>query len=126
MSAENTLAGHLSRKSASKKPRKPSWQVRLGEIEWRKYTYERPTESNLHLLGSVRKGLQCGALGRTSDWQYVLIVGDHETPLNAGQIQKVLPKSALKFDVAPLIRQIKSATTPPVVIVKKRRFVVPA
>jgi hypothetical protein len=121
-------ADHLPRKGSLKK-RKPSWLVRYGVLEWRRYTYDRTTESDLQLLGSIRKGLQVGALAKTRDGQYVMLVGDHETPLNSSQMEKVLKNNPREFQV-PVATETKrpnvASSPPPVVIVKKRRVIVPA
>ena len=114
------------------KQRKPGWRVVLGRLAWFKYTYERPPEDALKLLGSVRKGMQVGALAITAEGQYVQVVGDHLTPLNTRVIAKALanaPKEPAAFDPefsrAPPLRLAPRKDTPaPVVVIKKRRVAV--
>jgi hypothetical protein len=114
------------------KQRKPGWRVVLGKLAWSKYTYERPPGDALKLLGSVRKGMQVGALAMTEEGQYVQVVGDHLTPLNTKMIAKALanaPKEPAAYDPdfsreAPLRLAPRKDTPPPVVVVKKRRVAV--
>lgn len=114
------------------KQRKPGWRVILGKLAWSKYTYERPPGDALKLLGSVRKGMQVGALAMTAEGQYVQVVGDHLTPLNTKMIAKALanaPKDPAAFDPAfsgepPLRLTARKDSPAPVVIVKKRRVAV--
>ncbi|MES2948830.1 MAG: hypothetical protein V4858_09860 [Pseudomonadota bacterium] len=63
-------------------PKKQSWFIRLGQPEWERHTYARPKSDALQLLGSVRRGMQIGALAKTEDGEYVQVVGDFVTPLN--------------------------------------------
>ena len=101
--------------------KKPAWLVRLGPLEWLKYTYARPEGDALTLLGSVKKGLQVGALATNSEAQYFQVVGDHLTLLNTSQITKAMAKSkATQGGPAhcPTLRQ----ATAPLVTVKKRRI----
>jgi hypothetical protein len=131
MSEKLIPAKPLPWSSSTKSPRKSSWQVRLGQIEWRRHTYERSPEDAIELLGSIRKGSQLGALARKSDGQYVLIVGDHETPLNTGQMEKAMAKATK--DPAGQVKPEPRATwtvpkvdaPAPTVIVKKRRTIRP-
>lgn len=100
--------------------KKPAWQVRLGPLEWLKYTYARPEGDVLTLLGSIKKGLQVGALAINRESQYFQVVGDHLTLLNTSQITKAMAKAKAP-DSAPVYR-LKPPTAPaPLVIVKKRR-----
>ena len=94
-------------------------------MEWRRYTYDRPPEDGLKLLGSIRKGLQVGALAQTDDGQYLLVVGDHETPLNQSQITKALGNSPRQAHVTLPTTTNFQAAAPPVVVVKKRRIIKP-
>ena len=131
MSDKLIPARPLPRSGSPKRPRKSSWQIRLGQIEWRRHTYERPPEEAIELLGSIRKGSQLGALARKSDGQYVLIVGDHETPLNTGQMEKAMAKAIkdpvgqVKPESKPTWTVPKTDAPAPTVIVKKRRTIRP-
>jgi len=102
---------------------KSRWSVRLGPLEWAKYTYERTAEDSLELLGSARCGLQCGALGKL-DNEFVLVVGDHVTPLSHADSKALAaatstqPKPAERpFVVPPVVERV----APPVVVTIKRR-----
>ena len=114
------------------KRRKPGWRVVLGRLAWSRHTYERPQGDALKLIGSVRKGMQVGALAMTAEDQYVQVVGDHITPLNTREIAKALanaPKESAAFDPAfssesPPWLAARKDTPAPVVIVKKRRVAV--
>jgi len=122
------LAEPRPKRHAPKK-RRPTWVVRYGPLEWRRFTYDRTPEDNLQLLGSIRKGLQAGALARTRDGQYVMLVGDHETPLNASQMGKVLKNLPREFQAHVEVSTASpspAALPPPVITVKKRRVIVPA
>ena len=117
---------------APQKRRKPGWRVALGRLAWSRHTYERPQGDALKLLGSVRKGMQVGALAMTDENQYVQVVGDHITPLNTKKIAKALanaPKESAAFDPefskeSSPWRVARNDSPAPVVIVKKRRVAV--
>ena len=122
------LAEPLPKRHATKR-RRPTWVVRYGPMEWCRFTYDRTPEDNLQLLGSIRKGLQAGALARTRDGQYVMLVGDHETPLSASQMGKVLKNLPREFQAHVEVSTASpnpATLTPPVVTVKKRRVIIPA
>jgi hypothetical protein len=130
--------------------RKPAqgWQIQLGELYWRRFTTERPTSEGLQLLGSVQRGAQKGALAVSNDGQtYYQINGDYLTPLSPAQLKRAvqIATAALHTGVAPLgagASAVRSSTTPswslphnpqahrprsaasPVVVVVKRRRVV--
>ena len=125
MSADSMQAGARLRAGAPAKARKPTWQIRLGAMEWRRYTYERKPDDVLQLLGSVRKGLQVGALARTLDGRYLLLVGDHETPLNQAQIEKAIGKLPKDSRIFPTYTPPKPGNNSTVVVVKKRRLISP-
>ena len=101
--------------------------MRLGAPEWAKYTYERPLEDPLQLLGSARRGMQSGALAKLGD-DCVLVVGDHVTPLSHTDNKQLAAATAhvketepvFSFKAAPV-----SAVPPVVVVIKRRRIPVP-
>lgn len=102
--------------------KKPTWFIRLGPIEWARYTYERPEGDALKLLGSIKRGPQMGALAITQEGQYVQLVGDFITPLNTSQITRAMAKATARepeplFEPRPPVR----TGPPPVVTIKKRR-----
>jgi len=96
--------------------------VRLGAQEWAKYTYERPPEDPLQLLGSARHGMQSGALAKLGD-DFVLVVGDHVTPLSHADNKQLAAATAHARTVEPVFvaQQTAVRATPPVVVVIKRR-----
>lgn len=101
--------------------KKLAWFVRLGPLEWARYTYDRLDDDPLRLLGSVKRGPQMGALAITADGQYVQVVGDFITPLCTSQIVRALVKAK-----APEPRAPARPLCVPVVVVKRRRvFVAP-
>jgi hypothetical protein len=110
--------------------RKPTWKVVLGKLAWSKFTYERPAGAPLKLIGSVRKGLQSGALAMTPEGDYVLVVGDHLTPLKTKEIARAVAKAPKETNSVfakerPLPWQGAITEMPaPAVIVKKRRIAV--
>ena len=106
--------------------KKETWQVRLGEQEWVRYTYTRPEGDALQLLGSVKRGAQVGALAVTAEGQYVQVVGDLEIALNRSQIQNALAKA--KGQSSFKLRQPAAPRAPsvaPTVIIKRRRVIAP-
>ncbi len=96
--------------------------MRLGAPEWAKYTYERPPEDPLHLLGSARHGMQCGALAKLGD-EFVLVVGDHVTPLSQADSKQLAAATAHVKEIEPvfLFKTAPVSAAPPVVVVVKRR-----
>jgi hypothetical protein len=105
--------------------KKASWCVRLGTLEWSRYTYSRPDDDPLRLLGSIRRGLQIGALALNEQGQYVQVVGDYITPLNTSQISRAVAKARCIEPVsAPRPAAPVRTVTAPVVTVKRRRVYV--
>jgi hypothetical protein len=101
--------------------------VRLGAPEWAKYTYERPLEDPLQLLGSARRGMQSGALAKLSD-DFVLVVGDHVTPLSHADNKQLAAVTAHTKTVEPVFLYKAApvnAAPPVVVVIKRRRIPVP-
>jgi len=100
------------------------WSVRLGAQEWAKYTYARPSEYPLRLLGSARRGLQSGALAKLDD-EFVLVVGDHVTHLSHADNKQLAALSAHARPMEPafVMQQVPAQAAPPVVVVIKRRRV---
>lgn len=120
---------------------KEKWFIRLGALEWSRYTSSRMNSDALKLLGSVRKGPQMGALAQTPDG-FVQINGEFITKLNTSQIRCALAKvnaaevhetrrPARRTMSSHPSRDTPSLSTPtapkPVVVVKRRRsFVMPS
>lgn len=95
--------------------RKQKWFVRIGEQEWRRHTYERDADDDIRLLGSICRGAQIGALGITSKGDFIQVVGDQIVPLNRSQISRLVPANTLR----------EKNAAKPVVIVKRRKILVP-
>lgn len=103
------------------------WSVRLGAQEWAKYTYQRPAEDGLELLGSARRGMQSGALAKRGA-EFILVVGDHVTPLSHADSKQLAAatKHARTAEPALAAQPRPSRGGPPVVVVlKRRRIAVP-
>jgi hypothetical protein len=66
------------------------WVVRLGREEWQRFTYERPEDSPLRLLGSVTRGAGMGALAVDEDGNYLQVNGDHVSALSSGQLRRAV------------------------------------
>ena len=98
------------------------WSVRLGAQEWAKYTYPRPAEDALELLGSARRGMQSGALAKRGA-EFVLVVGDHVTPLSHADTKQLAAatKHARTVEPALAVQPRPARAGPPVVVVIKRR-----
>ena len=96
--------------------------MRLGAPEWVKYTYERPLEDPLQLLGSARRGMQSGALAKLGG-DFVLVVGDHVTPLSHADNKQLAAATAHVKEIEPvfLFKAAPVSAAPPVVVVIKRR-----
>jgi hypothetical protein len=108
---------------------KPNWSVRLGAQEWAKYTYERPPEDPLQLLGSARRGMQSGALAKIGV-EFVLVVGDHVTPLSHADKKQLAAATAQARAVEPVFAvppppPPMRVAPPVVVVIKRRRIPVP-
>jgi len=104
---------------------KSRWSIRLGTVEWVKYTYERPAEDPLQLLGCARDGMQIGALAKLGD-EFVLVVGDHVTHLSHADNKELAcatahSKRAEVNDRAFVFQPTPVRTAAPVVVVIKKR-----
>lgn len=109
--------------------KKPELSVRIGALEWERYTYARPPDADLTLIGSVRDGQQMGALAQTADGKYVQVVGDFMVPLSSAKVAKAIVKANGK-PLAPVFVAPPVSSPPkpvPVVTIKRRRvFVLPS
>jgi hypothetical protein len=106
--------------------KKAGWSVRLGSLEWAKFTYARTEGDDLKLLGSVKRGQQVGALAVTAEGQYFQVVGDHLVALSKNEISKAIAKAGPVREVFEPVQVVKPVTTATVVTVKRRRtFVAP-
>lgn len=96
--------------------------MRLGAQEWARYTYQRPPEDALELLGSARRGMQSGALAKGGA-EFVLVVGDHVTALNHADSKQLAAATKHARTVEPVlaVHPTPARGAPPVVVVLKRR-----
>lgn len=120
------------------------WRIRLGETEWRRFTYPRTKADPIRLLGSIAKGIMIGALAQDEAGRYFQVVGDHMVELNTRQITKAMsgaryvngyrpdapmqaykPKPIQGTDGAE-VGYADDTSKPTVVVVKRRRIAVPA
>lgn len=101
--------------------KKVGWSVRLGSMEWVKFTYARTEADDLKLLGSVKRGLQMGALAVNAEGQYFQVVGDHLVALNKNVISKAIAKAGPVRDVYEPVQVVKPAASATVVTIKRRR-----
>lgn len=95
------------------------WQVQLGEENWARYTYARPADAGLRLLGSVSRGAQVGALAETAEGRFVQVNGDHVTALSDSQVRRAIGT----VRQAPPLREQALRSSSVVVTIKKRRVV---
>ena len=105
--------------------KKLKWAVRLGPQEWVRYTYERPPGDPVELLGSVKRGMQVGALALV-DGEYFQVIGDHMALLNTSQIARALAKAPAADGQSankptPYLAPTQKPAAAPVVIVKRKR-----
>ncbi len=105
--------------------KKPTWYVRLGQLEWARHTYVRTADDPLELLGSVRRGMQVGALAKTQDGEYVQVVGDYVVALNKKKIETALAKAG-GVEAVSAPRAVSKPAPPPIITVKRRRIPVMA
>jgi len=105
--------------------KKQCWFVRLGQPEWARHTYARPKDDPLRLLGSVRRGMQVGALAQSADGEYFQVVGDFVVPLSKWKIEAAVAK-ATTTEVFASPRAMTKPAPPPIIVVKRRRVPVMA
>lgn len=105
--------------------KKPTWHIRLGNLEAQRHTYIRAVGDKLRLLGSIRRGAQVGALAINADGRYLAVVGDYETPLNSSQVTRAMA-SAVHEPVSRHVPSGAQISAPTVVIKRRRTFVAPS
>lgn len=87
--------------------------------------------SGAAVIGVVTRGLEIGALVRCDDGNYVKVNGDVVEPLNPHHVKAALgrakpPKSLLLQDRSHPATNAQEPSSKPVVIIKRRRYTVPA
>lgn len=103
---------------------KQTWIVRLGPQEWARYTFARGAPDGMTFLGSVQRGPGVGALAVLDDGKYVQVNGDFVASLNGKQIRRALAQ-AKTFQARPGRPPVSDPIAAPVVLVKRRRSLVP-
>jgi len=92
--------------------------IRLGPHGSR---YSFPPRDDIKLLGTLQEGQAIGALGQRADGRYVQLNGDFERVLNTSRVEAAMQKQQpRRAHVEP-----KPLAPPPVVIIKRRRVLVP-
>lgn len=104
--------------------KKPTWHIRLGNLEAQRHTYMRAVGDKLRLLGSIRRGAQVGALAINADGRYLAVVGDYETPLSSSQVTRAMA-SAVHEPVSRQAPACSQSSAPTVIIKRRRTFVAP-
>ena len=94
--------------------------IRLGPHGARYSSY--PPREDIKLLGTVQEGQAIGALAQRADGRYVQLNGDFERVLNTSRVQAVLQRLQGRSYAKP---QRPTATMAPVVLVKRRRALLP-
>ena len=118
------MAQPLSVMEIHKLAKKSHWSIRLGQPEWSKFTYQRPVDDPLKLLGSARHGHQYGALAKLED-ELVLVVGDYVTALGKSdqkQLADLLGNAKIPDELPVYQPPRPREGPPPVVIIKRRRI----
>lgn len=111
---------------------KPKWIVCLGEAEWGRFTHAGVANTGMQLLGSIRRGLQTGALALDEHGRYVQLNGDHRTELNQPQVATACRRARHEHRSGPRVGFRRPGTTyqpvaskpvasAPVVIVRKHK-----
>lgn len=99
---------------------KAKWVVRLGPLEWSRYTRASRTTESLQLLGSVQRAAQIGALAVDTNGDYFQVNGEYVTPLNKRLIAKAVSAASGR---PPRLREPhkRQSAAPPVVTVRRKR-----
>ncbi len=106
---------------------KIKWFVRLGRSEWLRFTYERPVEDGIELLGGITRGARIGALGLKADGTYVQINGDYVGRLPSREVHQAIGRARLFATPSKQLRtQVARSESVPTVTIKQRRLSVPA
>ena len=109
-------------KSSLKKHKGNANQVILGE-DWHRFAFPR---EDLAFLGTIRRGIEIGALAKDPDGNYLQVNGDMRQTLNKSRIENLLRSAKPAIVRAPVVRQPTTEQRAAVVVtVKRRRVVVP-
>jgi hypothetical protein len=109
-------------KPSPKKHKGNDNQVILGE-DWHRFAFAR---DDLEFLGTIRRGIEIGALAKDQDGNYLQVNGDMRQTLNKSRIESLLRSAKPAVVRVPVVRQPTTEQRAAVVVtVKKRRVVVP-
>lgn len=105
-----------------------NWYVRLGRLEWQRFTYARDENDPIKLIGSIQRGAQIGALGMQGE-QFVQVNGDFVARLNTFQVRKALnkakaPESSPRPSRGLHLKRSAPAPAPEIRFKRRRVFVV--
>lgn len=97
-------------------------QVTLGE-GWRQFAF---AQSDVELLGVIRRGIEIGALAKDADGNYMQLNGDMRQTLNKSRIDALLRSARTDARPAPIVRQPSAQDRAAVVVTikPKRRMLV--
>lgn len=87
------------------------WIVYLGEAEWGRFTHAGVVNTGLRLLGSIRRGLQMGALAQDEQGRYVQLNGDHRTDLSQSQVASAVHRASSQPRNGPRVGFRRPATS---------------
>ncbi|RZI83548.1 MAG: hypothetical protein EOP38_12245 [Rubrivivax sp.] len=109
-------------KPSPKKRKGNDTQVTLGE-DWHRFAFPR---DDLEFLGTIRRGIEIGALAKDTDGNYLQVNGDMRQTLNKSRVDNLLRSAKPAVVRAPVVRQPTADQRAAVVVtVKKRRVIVP-
>ena len=107
------------RRSGGKSP-----EIALGD-RWMQFAFPR---DDLEYLGTIRRGLEIGALARDRDGNFLLVNGDVQQTLNRSKIESLLRStrpSTPPFKM-PTVPTRESMAAVKIVVKARRKFVMPA
>jgi hypothetical protein len=97
-------------------------RIVLGE-RWTAFAQER---EGMHMLGTVQRGMQIGALARLADGSYAQVNGDVVEVINKSRVEFALRAATGTRPGDPIVNLRRPpASAVPVVIKKRRRIVLP-
>jgi hypothetical protein len=108
------------------KPKKRSTndtQITLGE-GWRQFAQPR---EDLTFMGTIRRGMEIGALAKDGAGAYLLVNGDIRQVLNSSRVEAKLRSAVVRRPREPVVQSPTAAERAAVVVVVKqrRRIVMP-
>ncbi|TWO67992.1 hypothetical protein FN976_23880 [Caenimonas sedimenti] len=110
-------------KPSTKAPPRSDVQITLGD-GWQRFAFRTP---GLAFLGTIRRGMEIGALARDEAGGYLQVNGDVQQVLNKSRVAAHLRKAGVRTD--PIAATFQPTQTPrppiPVVFKRRRRMLVP-